>query len=427
MIIKEIKAREILDSRGNPTVEADVVLDSGQIGRAAVPSGASTGKREALELRDGDDERYHGKGVTKAVSNIMGEIAKTLSHMDASAQFEIDMTLKTLDGTDNKSRLGANAMLAVSIACARAAAAAYGMPLYRYLGGINAKVLPTPMFNIINGGEHAGWNLDIQEFMVMPAGLPSFSSALRAGSEIFHTLKKMLKSRKLSIGVGDEGGFAPDLGSNEEAIKLAIEAVEKAGYTYGKEVFLCLDVAASSFFDDKSQKYNLKTENRMLGSDEMVDYIAGLGKKYNILSIEDGMAEEDWDGWAKLTKALKGSTQIVGDDVFVTNPAIFQEGIRKGVANSILVKLNQIGTVSETLQTIDMARANGYSYIISHRSGETEDTIVADFAVATSSGQIKTGSLSRSDRIAKYNQLLRIAEELASSAIFAGMTCVNCG
>jgi enolase len=425
MRIREIVAREILDSRGNPTVEADVRLESGHIGRAAVPSGASTGKREALELRDNESTRFHGKGVTKAVSHVRGEIAQALVGMDASRQFEIDTTMIRLDGTPNKSRFGANAILAVSIACARAAAAALDLPLYRYLGGTNARLLPTPMFNVINGGAHAGWNLDIQEFMVMPAGLPSFSSALRAGSEIFHTLKSILASKKLSTGVGDEGGFAPRLASNEEAIRLIIEAVEKAGYACGKEVFVCLDVAASGFYNEKDGVYELKLENRKLKSDEMVAYFEDLVKRYNILSIEDGMSEEDWDGWVKLTRRLGGQVQLVGDDVFVTNPAIFKEGITRGVCNSILIKLNQIGTITETLQTIDLARSSGYATIISHRSGETEDTIVADFAVATGAGQIKTGSLSRSDRIAKYNQLLRIEEELSSASVFAGMAGIK--
>lgn len=425
MIIKEIKAREILDSRGNPTVEADVILESGTVGRAAVPSGASTGKREAIELRDKEANRYHGKGVTKAVINIRGEIARTITGMDASRQFEIDMALNKLDGTENKSKLGANAILAVSIASARAAAGEIGVPLYQYIGGMNARLLPTPMFNVMNGGAHAGWNLDIQEFMIMPAGRPSFSAALRSGSEVFHTLKSILSSKKFSIGVGDEGGFAPRLETNEEAIKLVIEAIEKTGYVYGKEMFICIDVAASSFYNAGDKTYDLKLENKKLSSDEMVAYLEELAGKYHILSIEDGMDEDDWEGWANLTKKIGDRVQIVGDDVFVTNPAILQEGIKKGVCNSILIKLNQIGSVTETLQTIDIAKSNGYSYIISHRSGETEDTIVADFAVATGSGQIKTGSLSRSDRVAKYNQLLRIEEELSSAAVFAGMTCVN--
>jgi enolase len=403
-------------------VEADVILESGVMGRAAVPSGASTGKKEALELRDKEPGRFHGKGVTGAVANIRGEIARTVTGMDASRQFDIDMAMLKLDGTPNKSKLGANAILAVSIACARAAAARLGIPLYRYIGGMNARLLPTPMFNVMNGGAHAGWNLDIQEFMIMPAGLPSFSSALRAGSEVFHTLKSILSSRKLSIGVGDEGGFAPSLKSNEEAIKLVIEAVEKSGYVYGKEIFLCLDVAASSFYNGKDGTYDLKLEGRKLGTGEMIGYLDELAGKYNILSIEDGLDEEDWEGWEKLTAGLGDRVQLVGDDVFVTNPAILQEGIRRGVANSILIKLNQIGTVTETLRTIDLARGGGYSFVISHRSGETEDAVVADLAVATGAGQIKTGSLSRSDRVAKYNQLLRIEEELSSAASFAGMS-----
>lgn len=423
MKIQQIKAREILDSRGNPTVEAEVILDSGAVGRAAVPSGASKGRREAVELRDGDSNRFHGKGVTKAVSNIRGEVARALRGMDASKQFEIDVTLKKLDGTENKSRLGANAMLAVSVACARAASNALSIPLYRYLGGVDARVLPTPMFNVLNGGSHAGWNLDIQEFMIMPAGMPSFSSALRAGSEIFHTLSSILSQKGYSTAVGDEGGFAPRVESNEEAIKLVIEAIEKTGYVYGQEVFICLDIAASAFYKDG--KYELKIEKKVLSSDEMVGYVEGLVDRYSIISVEDAMAEDDWEGWEKLTSALQGKAQVVGDDVFVTNPAIFSKGIKRGICNSILIKLNQIGTITETLQTIELARTNGYSFVVSHRSGETEDTVIADFAVATRSGQIKTGSLSRSDRICKYNQLLRIEEELSSAAIFAGKSCIK--
>ena len=425
MIIRKIKAREILDSRGTPTVEADVILESGVMGRAAVPSGASTGKREALELRDKEPRRYHGKGVTRAVGNVTGELAGALVGMDASRQADIDGTMIKLDGTENKSRLGANAILAVSVACARAASAALGLPLYRYLGGMDARLLPTPMFNVMNGGAHAGWNLDIQEFMIMPAGLPSFSAALRAGSEIFHTLKSSLASKKLSIGVGDEGGFAPQLRTNEEAIMLIIEAVEKSGYGYGKDVFICLDVAASSFYNEKDRTYDLKLENRKLGTAEMVGYMEKLADTYAVLSIEDGLAEEDWEGWADLTRRIGGRVQLVGDDVFVTNQAILREGIARHVANSILIKLNQIGTITETLQTIDIARSAGYSHVISHRSGETEDTVVADLAVATAAGQIKTGSLSRSERVAKFNQLLRIEEELAASAVFAGLTRVS--
>jgi enolase len=418
-LIETVTAREILDSRGNPTVEAEVVLESGETGRAAVPSGASTGEHEAVELRDGDDDRYLGKGVQTAVENVNEKISYEIEAMNALDQNLIDEVLIALDGTANKSNLGANAMLAVSLATARAAAAHLGMPLYRYLGGVNAKTLPVPMMNILNGGAHADNNVDFQEFMVMPIGADDFSHALQIGAEIFHNLKKVLKSRGYATGVGDEGGFAPNLKSNEEAIETILEAVENAGYTAGEDVMLALDLAASEFYADGAYVFK-KSDNRRLSSDEMVAYLADWCAKYPIISIEDGMGESDWDGWKKLTDALGARIQLVGDDLFVTNVEFLQRGIDTETANSILIKVNQIGTLSETLDTIELAKTNNMTCVISHRSGETEDSFIADLAVATNAGQIKTGSLSRSDRIAKYNQLLRIEEELGSAARYLG-------
>ncbi len=412
--IVDVKAREILDSRGNPTVEVDVIVACGALGRAAVPSGASTGKREALELRNKRAKRYGGKGVKTAVQNVTGIIAPAVSGMDALNQAELDNTMIELDGTANKSKLGANAILGVSMAAARAAAAAYEQPLYRYLGGVCAHYLPVPMMNIVNGGAHAANNLDIQEFMVIPFGARSVSQAIQMGAETFHALKGLLKKKGLNTAVGDEGGFAPDLDSNETALKFIIAAIKAAGYEPGKDIGLGIDAAASEFYQNK--KYLLKSENKKLTAGEMIDYYENLVDKYPILSLEDGLAEQDWDGWGKLTHRLGGSIQIVGDDIFVTNPGIFAKGIEEGVANSILIKLNQIGTVSETLEAIEMARQAGYTTVISHRSGETEDTFIADFVVGVNGGQIKTGSMSRSDRVAKYNQLLRIEEELGVAA-----------
>ena len=417
MIVLICSAREILDSRGNPTVEVDVHLACGASGRAAVPSGASTGTREALELRNKRAKRYGGKGVATAVSNVITEIAPKIRGMEATDQVGIDQTMIDLDGTPNKSKLGANAILGVSMAVARAAALAYGLPLYRYLGGINARCLPVPMMNIINGGAHAANNLDIQEFMIVPFGAASISEAVQMGAETFHMLKKILKEKGLSTSVGDEGGFAPNLESNEEAIQLIISAIEAAGHKPGETIGLALDCAASEFFS--KNQYVLKSENRKLTSEQLIDYYEELVQKYPILSIEDGLAEQDWDGWDAMTERLESTIQIVGDDIFVTNPEIFGKGIERGIANAILVKLNQIGTLTETLQTIEMAKQAGYSTVISHRSGETEDTFIADLAVGINSGQIKTGSLSRSDRIAKYNQLIRIEEELGKAACFS--------
>ena len=414
--IAEIFAREILDSRGNPTVEVDCLLANGALGRAAVPSGASTGSREALELRDGDKTRFLGKGVRNAVDNI-DLIAREIEGMDAREQVMIDLVMKQIDGTENKSNLGANAILGVSLAVARAAAEAAGLPLFLYLGGTGARTLPVPMMNVINGGAHADNNLDVQEFMIIPAGFDTFSDALRAGVETFHNLKKILHDRKLTTAVGDEGGFAPDLKTNAEALDLILQAIEKAGYRAADEIYLGLDVAASEFYD-KKKGYAFEGVDR--ASDDMVDYYVDLRKKYPIISIEDGMSEGDWDGWDSLTGVLGSGTQLVGDDLFVTNPEIFKKGIDRGIANSILIKLNQIGTLTETLETIEMAKRAGYRSIISHRSGETEDSTIADLAVATNAGQIKTGSASRSDRVAKYNQLLRIEEELGDAAVFAG-------
>ncbi len=415
--IIDVRAREILDSRGNPTVEVDVHLACGAIGRAAVPSGASTGTREALELRNKRAKRYGGKGVATAVSNVVTEIAPKIQGMVATDQYAIDQVMIELDGTPNKSKLGANAILGVSMAVARAAALAFGLPLYRYLGGINARCLPVPMMNIVNGGAHAANNLDIQEFMIVPFGAKSIAQAVQMGAETFHTLKKILKDQGLSTSVGDEGGFAPNLKSNEEAIQLIISAIETAGYKPGDEIGLALDCAASEFYN--KNQYVLKSENRKMTSAEMIDYYEELIQKYPIISIEDGLAEQDWDGWDLMTERLESDIQIVGDDIFVTNPEIFNKGIERGIANAILIKLNQIGTLTETLKTIEMARQAGYSTVISHRSGETEDSFIADLAVGINSGQIKTGSLSRSDRVAKYNQLIRIEEELGKAAHFS--------
>lgn len=415
--IIDVRAREILDSRGNPTVEADIILACGAMGRAAVPSGASTGKREALELRDKRLKRYGGKGVAAAVKNINQSIAAEIMGMDAADQIALDWCMLKLDGTENKSKLGANAILAVSMAAARAAADAFGLPLFRYLGGINARCLPLPMINIVNGGAHAANNLDIQEFMIIPVGAKSIVQAVRMGAETFHSLKKILKAEGLNTAVGDEGGFAPDLGSNEDAIKYVISAIKDAGYKPGRDIGIAMDAAASEFYS--RGKYVLSSENRKLNADQMIDYYAELIDKYPILSIEDGLAEQDWDGWEKMTDRLESTIQIVGDDIFVTNPKIFKKGIERGIANSILIKLNQIGTVTETLDAIEMARQAGYTTVVSHRSGETEDTFIADLVVGVNGGQIKTGSMSRSDRVAKYNQLIRIEEELGEAAVFA--------
>ena len=418
LTIERVHAREILDSRGNPTLEAEVVLSGGFTGRAAVPSGASTGSREAVELRDGDKTRYLGKGVTKAVANVNGTIANALKGFDASDQAGLDKKLIDLDGTPNKGKVGANALLGVSLANAHAVAAARGVPLWKHLAGNRAARLPVPMMNIINGGAHADNNVDLQEFMVLPVGFTSFSEALRAGVEIFHALKGVLKSHGLATAVGDEGGFAPDLKSNEEAIETILEAISKAGYAAGSEVWLGLDAASSEFYENG--KYNLKGEGKRLTSEQLVEFYAGWRAKYPIVTIEDGMAEGDWDGWKMLTDRLGKTTQLVGDDVFVTNPAIFREGIDKGIANAILIKVNQIGTLTETLEAIAMADQAKYAAVISHRSGETEDTTIADLSVATTATQIKTGSLCRSDRVAKYNQLLRIEEALGDAAKYAG-------
>jgi enolase len=416
--IEHIEAREILDSRGNPTVEVEVTLSGDAKGLAAVPSGASTGSREALELRDGDKSRYSGKGVLQAVENVNEVINRELVDHNALHQPEIDQLMIDLDGTPNKEKLGANAILGVSMATARAASNALKQPLYRYLGGVNATVLPVPLMNIINGGAHADNTVDIQEFMIVPVGAYSFSEALRWGAEIFHTLRKVLASRGLATGVGDEGGFAPNLKGSAEAIELIMHAIKEAGYNTTDQIKLALDVASSEFY--KGGKYELEGEGKSLSREQMVDYLADLVEKYPIISIEDGMAEGDWDGWKLLTERLGGKVQLVGDDLFVTNPVILKEGIEKGIANSILIKLNQIGTLSETLSAINMAHQAGYTTIISHRSGETEDTFIADLAVAVNAGQIKTGSLCRSERIAKYNQLLRIEQELGPVAKYAG-------
>ena len=417
--IVDIRGREIIDSRGNPTVEADVLLDSGVTGRAAVPSGASTGTREAVELRDGDKSRYLGKGVTKAVANVNGELKQALLGRDPSKQAELDRAMIDLDGTESKSRLGANALLAISLATAHAAARDAKKSLFRYLGGAGPKTLPVPMMNIINGGAHADNSVDIQEFMILPVGAPSLSEALRYGAEIFHTLKKVLHERKLSTAVGDEGGFAPDLPSNEAALETILEAIERAGYKAGKQVFLGLDVASSEFF--KNGIYSLESEGRTFSPAQFVDYLDGLVSRYPIVTVEDGMGEGDWNGWALLTQRMGKRVQLVGDDLFVTNTKILQEGITKKIANAILIKPNQIGTLTETLAAIDMAADAKYASVVSHRSGETEDSTIADIAVATRATQIKTGSMSRSDRIAKYNQLLRIEAELGSEARYAGV------
>ena len=416
--ILEIQAREILDSRGNPTVEADVTLACGAMGRAAVPSGASTGTREALELRNRDDKRFGGKSVAKAVENVRTIIAPALLGMDAGDQVAIDHHMIELDGTPNKSKLGANAILGVSMAVARAAALAYGMPLYRYLGGINARCLPVPMMNIINGGAHAANNLDIQEFMIVPIGANNIAQAVRMGAETFHSLKNILKKKGLSTAVGDEGGFAPNFGSTHEALSFINTAITEAGYMPGLDIGLALDAAASEFYRDG--KYQLKSEDKQLTASGLIDYYEELIDTYPILSIEDGLAEQDWDGWEIMTDQLGSTIQIVGDDIFVTNPEIFKKGIDRGIADSILIKLNQIGTLTETLDTIEMANQAGYTTVISHRSGETEDTFIADLVVGVNGGQIKTGSLSRTDRVAKYNQLIRIEEELGAAATFAG-------
>ena len=416
--IVDIIGREIIDSRGNPTVECDVLLESGVMGRAAVPSGASTGSREAIELRDGDKSRYLGKGVLKAVEHINTEIAEAVLGLDASEQAFLDKTLIDLDGTDNKGRLGANAMLAVSMAVARAAAEEAGLPLYRYFGGMGAVQLPVPMMNVINGGAHANNNLDIQEFMILPVGAPTFREALRYGAEVFHALKKILHDKHISTAVGDEGGFAPSVASHEEAIQLILQAIEAAGYTAGEQIALGLDCAASEFFKDG--KYHLEGEGLSLSAEQWTDMLATWVDKYPIISIEDAMGEGDWDGWKHLTERLGKKVQLVGDDLFVTNTKILKEGIEKNIANSILIKINQIGTLTETFAAIEMAKRAGYTAVISHRSGETEDSTIADIAVGTNAGQIKTGSLSRSDRIAKYNQLLRIEEDLGDVAHYPG-------
>ena len=417
--IIDVHAREVLDSRGNPTVEAEVVLESGAFGRAIVPSGASTGVREAIELRDGDKARYNGKGVLKAVENVKGEIAEAVTGLDGCDQVAVDRTMIALDGTDNKSRLGANALLAVSMATARAAAEETGLPLYRYFGGMHAVTMPVPMMNVINGGAHANNNLDLQEFMIIPLGAPSFKEAVRYGAETFHALKKIINGRGMSTAVGDEGGFAPKCDSHEEAIELILEAIAAAGYEAGKDIAIGLDCASSEFYEDG--KYVMKKSGgQVLTAEEWASVLEDWVEKYPIISIEDGMAEGDWAGWKMLTDRLGGKVQLVGDDLFVTNPAILREGIEKGVANSILIKVNQIGTLTETFEAIEMAKRAGYTAVVSHRSGETEDSTIADIAVGLNAGQIKTGSMSRSDRMAKYNQLLRIEEYLGESAVYPG-------
>jgi len=420
--IIDIFAREILDSRGNPTVEVDVILEDGTLGRAAVPSGASTGAYEAVELRDGDPGRYLGNGVANAVENVNSIIAPELLGYDATEQVVLDKALIELDGTPNKAKLGANAILGVSLAVAKAASAELGLPLYQYLGGVNGKLLPTPMMNILNGGKHADNNVDIQEFMVMPVGATSFREALRMGAEVFHNLKKVLKSRGLNTSVGDEGGFAPNLGSNEEALSVIVEAIQRAGYSPGKDLALALDCAATEFFKDGSYIF----EGTPRTSEEMVNYYAGLVDKYPIISIEDGLSEDDWEGWKEFTRRLGNRLQIVGDDLFVTNTERLTRGIKSGVANSILIKVNQIGTLTETLDAIEMAKQAGYTAVVSHRSGETEDVTIADLVVATNAGQIKTGAPSRTDRVAKYNQLIRIEEELGDAAIYRGKNSLYC-
>jgi len=415
--IMDLKAREIFDSRGNPTIEVDVAVACGVVGRASVPSGASTGKREALELRDKKLKRLGGKGVATAVKNVMEKIAPAIHGMDSADQVTLDNTMIELDGTSNKGKLGANAILGVSMAAARAAASAFGLPLYRYLGGINARYLPVPMMNIINGGAHAANNLDIQEFMIVPVGAKSIAQAVQMGAETFHALKGILKKKGLNTAVGDEGGFAPDLKSNEEAIKFIIEAIKSAGFKPGKDIGIAMDAAASEFYS--RGKYHLKSENKKLSAKDMISYYGELIDKYPIVSLEDGLAEQDWDNWELMTDEIGGTVQIVGDDIFVTNPKIFSKGIEDGIGNSILIKLNQIGTLTETMDAIEMAKRVGYTTVISHRSGETEDTFIADLVVGVNGGQIKTGSLSRTDRISKYNQLIRIEEELGESALFS--------
>ena len=420
--IKEVYAREVLDSRGNPTVEVEIWTESDAFGRALVPSGASTGEHEAVELRDGDASRYLGKGVLNAVDNVNNVIAPEIIGMNVFDQVGIDQLMIELDGTENKGKLGANAILGVSMAVARAAADYAGLSLYNYLGGFNAKELPTPMMNILNGGSHADNNVDFQEFMIMPVGAPTFKEAIRMGAEVFHNLKKVLKSKGLNTAVGDEGGFAPNLGSNEEAITVILEAIKKAGYVPGKDVLLALDVAASEFYDKKTKKYVLAGEGgKTYDSKGLAEFYVDLCDRYPIISIEDGLAEDDWDGWAYLTERLGKKVQLVGDDLFVTNTKRLAQGIEKGIANSILIKVNQIGTLTETFEAIEMAKKAGYTAVVSHRSGETEDTIIADIAVALNTGQIKTGSMSRTDRVAKYNQLLRIEDELGSTAVYNGV------
>lgn len=419
-LIVEIYAREVLDSRGNPTVEVEVTTENGTVGSAIVPSGASTGVHEAVELRDGDKTRYLGKGTLNAVNNVNEIIAEELIGFDVFDQVGIDRALIQIDGTDNKSKLGANAILGVSMAVARAAAIESDTPLYEYIGGVNAKTLPVPMMNILNGGEHADNNVDIQEFMVMPAGACSFKEALRMGTEVFHNLKSVLKSKGYNTAVGDEGGFAPNLNSNEEALKTIMEAIEKAGYIAGKDIFLALDVASSEMYENG--KYNFKGEGKIYSSEELVNYYCDLVEKYPIISIEDGLSEDDWDGWKLLTEKIGNKVQLVGDDLFVTNYSRLNMGIEKGIANSILIKLNQIGTITETLDAIELAKTHGYTCVISHRSGETEDTTIADLAVAVNAGQIKTGSASRTDRICKYNQLLRIEDRLGENSKFLGLS-----
>lgn len=424
--IEEIYAREVLDSRGNPTVEVEVWLEDNTMGRAIVPSGASTGVHEAVELRDGDKNRYGGKGVLQAVKNVNTIIASAVVGMDALDQTGLDRKLIELDGTANKGKLGANAILGVSMATARVAADSLGLPLFQYLGGINAKTLPTPMMNILNGGEHADNTVDIQEFMIMPVGAKSFGQALQMGAEVFHSLKAVLKARGLNTAVGDEGGFAPNLATNEEAIRVILEAVEKAGYRPGEDIQIALDVAASGMYDAASEKYNMKGEGVIRSAQEMIQYYQMLVDKYPIISIEDGLAEDDWAGWKLLTEALGNRIQLVGDDLFVTNTERLSRGIREKIANSILIKVNQIGTLTETFDAVEMAKRAGYTAVISHRSGETEDSTIADIAVALNTGQIKTGSLSRTDRIAKYNQLLRLEDSLGDSAVYAGRSAFYC-
>ena len=419
-MIIDVYAREVLDSRGNPTVEVEVLTEFNGFGRALVPSGASTGAFEAVELRDGDKSRYLGKGVMNAVDNVNNIIAEEIIGMDVYDQIGIDMKLIQLDGTENKGKLGANAILGVSLAVARAAADELGMPLYNYIGGVNAKTLPVPMMNILNGGEHADNNVDIQEFMIMPVGAKNFREALRMGAEIFHNLKSVLKSKGLNTAVGDEGGFAPNLSSNEEALKTIVEAIEKAGYKPGEEIYLALDVAATEMYDEERKVYVLEGEDRELNVDEMISYYEDLVDKYPIISIEDGLAEEDWEGWDKLTERLGDKIQLVGDDLFVTNTKRLERGVNENIPNSVLVKLNQIGTLTETLNTIEMAKTHGFTAVVSHRSGETEDTTIADLVVATNAGQIKTGAPSRTDRVAKYNQLLRIEDFLGETAKYSG-------